>query len=642
MAQVAQAPVRQELLDASDEAIEDAVKYADPMALRGLLFQLTGDEQVAATTLKTVRVGFFESAMVATDEEVALLREKAVEFLIAYRDSGAGPIGTGPGDRLIVSTSLAAGQDVPEEQMELWRAELALDPWARGLKWRKTPSRKRLEEFSVTVIGAGTGGLNQAVQLKRAGFPYTVIEKDSGVGGTWFENRYPGARVDTPSRTYSHVFGVDYPFTSAFCTWTENQQYFDWIADTFEVRNDIVFNTEVRSLVWDEDAAMWEITTDGPGGERVQRSKAVVTSVGFLNQPRLPEIEGMADFQGPSWHTARWPDDIDLTGKRVAVIGTGCSGYQVVPQLALTAGHLTVFQRRPQWLFEIPGYTSPLPPEVGWLDRNLPYHTNFMRLRAMYRRSAGGGGFADIDPDFHDPYAVSAGNKQVRDSCIAFLERKLGSPELVAKMTPPHPPFSARPVLVDADYCVLDAIQRDNVSLVTEGIRRINRTGIEANDGSQHDFDAIVYATGFRASDYLFPMTVKGRGGRTINDLWAHDGARAYLGCMMPGFPNLWSLYGPNTNGGLLVPAIHELTTLYGLQCMEQVVLEEMGSIEVKEDAYRRYNRLLDERSANRAYSKGNSYYWSEYGRTITNCPFSAVEMWKFLQRPDFDDLELR
>ena len=309
-----------------------------PWRCRGLLFQLTGDEQVATTNLRTVRVGFFESAMVATDEEVTLLREKAVEFLIAYRDSGAGPIETGPGDRLIVSTSLAAGQDVPEEQMELWRAELALDPWARGLKWHKTPSRKRLEEFSVTVIGAGTGGLNQAVQLKRAGFPYTVIEKDSGVGGTWFENRYPGARVDTPSRTYSHVFGVDYPFTSAFCTWTENQQYFDWIADTFDVRNDIVFNTEVRSLVWDEDAAMWEITTDGPGGERVQRSKAVVTSVGFLNQPRLPEIEGMADFQGPSWHTARWPDDIDLTGKRVAVIGTGCSGYQVVPQLALTRG----------------------------------------------------------------------------------------------------------------------------------------------------------------------------------------------------------------------------------------------------------------------------------------------------------------
>ena len=190
--------------------------------------------------------------------------------------------------------------------------------------------------------------------------------------------------------------------------WIENQKYFDWVADTFELRDEIIFNTEVHSLTWDEESSMWEIEIEGPDGQKTLRSNAVITAVGFLNRPNMPEIEGMAEFEGPSWHTARWPEGTDLKGKRIAVIGTGATGYQAIPELALEDGHVTVFQRTPQWLVEVPGYRSPFPPQVNWLDRNLPYHTNFMRLRATARGAA----FAkvtDIDPDFDDPFAVSEG-----------------------------------------------------------------------------------------------------------------------------------------------------------------------------------------------------------------------------------------
>ena len=634
---------RPDLLEAADDQIEDAVEYADPMVLRGLLYQLTGNEEIVATQLKTMLAGFTETTTVASDADIALLRRKAADFLKAYRDRGAGAIDIGPEERLPLSISLTVGDEVEGDHLSLCLEEIALNPWARSLEWQQTPPPERVAQFSVTIIGAALGGLNAALQLKRAGIPYTIVEKNAGVGGTWFENRYPGARVDTPSRGYTNIFGVDFPYPNPFCPWIENQRYFDWVADTFELRDEIIFNTEVHSLTWGEESSMWEIEMEGPDGQKTLRSNAVITAVGFLNRPSMPEIEGMAEFEGPSWHTARWSEGTDLRGKRIAVIGTGASGYQTIPELALEAGHVTVFQRTPQWLVEVPGYRSPFPPQVNWLDRNLPYHTNFMRLRVSSRGSA----FAkvtDIDPDFDDPYAVSDGNKRMRDASISFLERKVGDPDLVAKMTPPHPAFSARPILVDPEYSVLDAILRDNVTLVTEGIRHINKTGIEAQDGTQHDVDVIVYATGFHATEYLYPMKITGRGGRTVEELWNEGGARAYTFSMIPGFPNLWSLYGPNTNGGLGPGAFHECVARYAMECMERLILDDTREIEAKEDAYWRFNELVDERNACKVWSdpRAHNYYWTEHGRSAVMCPFSASEIWRFLRHPNFEDLEIR
>ena len=430
------------------------------------------------------------------------------------------------------------GQTLEGENLQHHVEELALDPAVRSLHWQEKPDPARLKDFTVTVIGAGMGGLNAALQLREAGFPFTVVEKNTGVGGTWWENRYPGARVDTPSRSYTHLFGVDFPYPNPFCEWRENVKYFDWVADHFDLRRHIQFETEVKALTWDEAAGEWQIDIEGPDGARTIRSRAVITSVGFLSRPNIPNIAGAETFAGASWHTARWPQDVDLKGKRVAVIGTGCTGYQMVPEIALEAAHVTVFQRTAQWLFPVPGYRSPFPPQVNWLDRNLPFHTNFMRARTCSLDRIAN--VAEIDPDFKDPYAVNPLSKRAREGCVAFLERKLGDPALVAAMTPPHPIWSARAVVVDPDYCVLDALLRDNVTLVTAGIERIEPRGIVAMDGTLHEADVIVYATGFHATEYLYPMTITGRGGQTLEDLWAKDGARAYLGCMMPGFPNLW------------------------------------------------------------------------------------------------------
>ncbi|TQM11937.1 flavin-containing monooxygenase [Pseudonocardia kunmingensis] len=637
---------RPELLRASDETIDDALRHADPMALRGLLFQLTGDESLAALPVATVSAGVAEARALADPAGAAVVRERAAAWLRSYRDGGAGEVPVGPADRLPHSLELTAGESIDAAEREVWLEELALDPWARSLRWRAQPPPERLGRFRVLVVGAGLGGLNAAVQLKRAGIPFAVVEKNSGVGGTWYENRYPGARVDSPSRTYTHLYGVDYRHPNPFCRQPENEKYFNWVADTFGIRDAISFDTEVRSMVWEEATATWAVTTRSPDGERVEHANVIISAVGFLSRPNTAELPGAETFAGPAFHTARWPRELDLSGKRVAVIGSGCTSYQMVPELADLTGHVTVFQRTPQWVFDRPGYREPFPEQVLWLERNLPYYSNFLRLRTSWLTGPHVQSRAfTIDPEWDDPLTRSALNARIRDGRLEHLRRKLGEhPELMAKMVPPHPPMSARPVAVDDRYSILDALLRDDVDLVTEPIRRVTPHGIETADGREHPADVLVHATGFKANDFLWPMEVRGRGGTRVEELWAHDGARAWAGTMLPGFPNFFMLYGPNTNPfSLGVVTFSELMTRFALERIEELLLTGRRAVEVTDAAYRRYNRELDAREALRTWSdpRATNYYRNAHGRSASNCPFEGTEIWQRLRHPDAADFVL-
>jgi 4-hydroxyacetophenone monooxygenase len=631
---------RQELLNATDDVIDDAVKYADPMVLRGLLYLLTGDESIALIAVSPPGFRFLEGTSVTDPADIALLKAKAADFLKAYRDAGAGDLPIGPKERLHRSLNLTAGRDISDAEVEFWLEQLAIDPFVRGLSWQSPPLPERLAEFSVAVIGAGMGGLNVAVQLKRAGLPFVVLEKNPSVGGTWYENRYPGARVDSPSRGYSHVFGVDYVWPGPFCPQSENEKYFNWVADNFAIRDRIEFNTEVKSVIWDDQAALWEIKAVGPQGLRTVRANAVFSCVGFLSRPNLPEINGMDTFTGPAFHTARWPSDLDVTGKRIAVIGTGCSGYQMVPELAKLADHTYVFQRTPNWCYDLPGYLKPFPPQVNWLDRNLPYHSNFMRYRiAILAGPENVRPRWEIDPNFSDPHARSALNKSIRDERISFMRRKLADrPELFEKMLPEAPPMAARPILVDPDYSIFDALLRDNVTLVSDGIERITPDGILARDGHEYPVDIIVFATGFKANDFLWPMEVRGRGGQRVEELWEKDGARAYLGAMLPGFPNFFIVYGPNSNSvsGLQIPDFEEIVTRFGLECIRGLIEQGKRTVDVTTDAYWRFNDVLDRWEAFKIYMdpRANNYYRNKHGRSAGNSPIDSRLMWGWLRSP--------
>jgi 4-hydroxyacetophenone monooxygenase len=347
----------------------------------------------------------------------------------------------------------------------------------------------------------------------------------------------------------------------------------------------------------------------------------------------------MDTFKGLSFHSARWPDGLDVTGKRVAVVGSGATGYQTTPEIAKIASHAYLFQRTPSWCYDDPNYVRPLSPQAFWLDRNFPFYPNFAR----FRLTALGGpdavvSLARIDPNFKDPHARSAPNKAIRDERIAFLQKKLAAkPELIEKMTPIAPPMSSRPIRIDAQDSILDALLRDNVTLVSDKIERITPTGIVAG-GVEHPVDIIVYATGFKAQDYLWPMDVRGKNGLTVEQLWSKDGARAYLGAMIPGFPNFWMGYGPNTNnfGGFQVIDLLEIIMRFAMLNIAGLIENNLKSVEVTEDAYWRFNDELDRNEKLMIYMdpRVQNYYQNGSGRSCVNGPVDIRRMWRWMRDP--------
>ena len=631
-----------ELANASDATIDDAVQHAQPMVLQGLLYQLEGDEEILH--LRPGAASKFDTGSDITNEgDEQRLKAKAADFLKRYRDRGIPSLDIGPADRLRQSLSLTADYDIPSEDFDIWLEELALDRWARGVRWSRGEVPAGCSAFTVAVIGTGISGLNVAVQLKRAGIPFVVFEKNPEVGGSWYENRYPGARVDTASRGYTHLFGYDFPFSHGYSPREVNMDYFRWVTSEFGIRENIRFGTEVEAMAWDDGGKTWGLTTRTASGSQIETFNAVISCVGFLSRPKLPEIDGIETFEGVSCHTATWPDDFDVAGKRIAVVGSAASAYQTVPVIAKSAAETFVFQRTPNWCFEDKAYVKELAPQVGWLERNFPFYGNFVRFRiASTYNPALIKSALHIDPDYDDPDSLNAGNKAIRDACVGFIRRKLGSrPDLVEKMTPTSPPMASRPIRVDADDSIYDALMRRNVSLVSDGIERITPHGITAG-GKDYAVDAIVFATGFRANDYLWPMDVRGRGGVKIEDVWAVDGPRAYLGSMVPGFPNLFMCYGPNTNnfGGFTVVDLLEMVAQFALRCIAGLIEQGSGSVEVTEDAYWRFAELLDAEDRKMVYmdARAKNYYRNEQGRSSVNGPIDIRRMYRWLNDPAGND----
>jgi 4-hydroxyacetophenone monooxygenase len=638
---------RPELRDATDQEIEDAISYADPILLRGLLYALTGDEEVAAIPDELAGSDFRGPQPSIIDPGYSrILRGKAAEFLKKYRNVGRRQFRL-PERRIRRAMELTVGCRIPDDELGMWREQMGLEPMARSFEWppgRERPSKEQRERYRVVVIGAGMGGLNAGMQLKKAGIPFVIVEKNASVGGTWYENRYPGARVDTASLNYFHTFAVDYPCPNPFCTQEQNEAYLNWMADAFELREHIDFNVEVTSMVWREDSKLWEIVASGPDGARGYRANAVISCVGFLNRPHIPDIEGANSFEGPIIHTARWPEDINLHGKRVAVLGSGASSYQMMPELAKIAGKLTLFQRTPSWCFEAPGYLSPFPSQITWLDRNFPYWRNFQRLQISWIIGPHNLlRLIEADPNFNHPIAVSENNKIVYEQCRELMTRLMpGRPDLVENMTPRAPPFSSRPILIDSTDNIYDTLIRDNVKLVVEPISKIGPNGLITHDGKEHAVDVLIYATGFRANDFLWPIEVIGRAGKRIGDVWNKDGARAYLGTNVPGFPNFFMIYGPNMNpffNGLGASEMEEMTTRFSLKCIGALIANDWAEIDVREEAYDRFNRELDCLESTKIYSdhRVTNYYKNAFGRSAVNCPFDVRLLWKWWLDPTGD-----
>lgn len=424
------------LKTSTNQQIRAAVEAADALALRATVALLTreGAPHLHAQLLQPVAIGpgpgVLMTKPVLTDaHQLSDVQDAAVTALCSIRD-GQLEVPTGPfGDDLLQFAEMALGKSIPVAETEYWREELAIDSLPREVEWDRAPDAERLAESHAVVIGAGMGGIAAAVNLDQLGLPYTIIEKNADVGGTWFQNRYPGARVDIASRIYSYSFEADYPWTHHFAPAAEIRDYLRHTADKYGIRRNLRCRNEVVSARWDEAEKRWNLRIRAADGvEYDLTATAIISAVGMHDRPALPNIRGRERFEGPLFHTARWPAELALQGKRVAVIGTGASGLQLAAEIAPLVTTLCVFQRTPAWVLPIPGYRDAVSEAEQWLISNLPYYVNFRRLQTSSSFGDAALPVYDVDPEWRDPLSVNPFNHFILELLTEHMESKLGDP----------------------------------------------------------------------------------------------------------------------------------------------------------------------------------------------------------------------
>jgi 4-hydroxyacetophenone monooxygenase len=580
-----------------------------------------------------------------TRAQVDRVHEEALKAIEDYRERGF-TLPELDSAQLDTLYRYMCGRDVDDEYLEFIREEIALDGVdRRGLSFSDPELRQRAAEFPVVVIGAGMGGVLAGIRLGEAGIPYTVIEKNPGVGGTWYENRYPGCRVDVPGHSYSYSFAPNHDWSSHFPLADEIRAYYEHCAEHYGVMPHIRFRTEVVAAVFDEERQLWQVEIqDAEGKRETLTAAAVISAVGQLNRPKFPDIRGLDGFQGEVVHSGAWPKGLSLDGQRVAVIGSGASAFQIIPEMAKTSSKLTVFQRSPAWMFPNPGYHTPVGEGQKWALRKLPFYSKWYRFWLFYTSVEGVYDKTLMDPSWQRSDSVSAANDEMRQALTAWIESQVQDPALLKKVLPTYPPFGKRILQDNGTY--LEALQKDNVELVTEGIVSIEPNAVRTADGRLHEVDAIVCATGFHADRFLFPMKIVGRGGVELSDQWGETNGRAYLGITVPNFPNLFCIYGPNTNLVVAGSIAHncESQVTYILRCIELLLREGQHTVECRQEIHDAYNERVDAVNAGTAWGapQVENWYKNDAGRVTANLPFRIIDYWKMTHRLHPEDYVIR
>jgi len=456
----------------------------------------------------------------------------------------------------------------------------------------------------VVVVGGGFGGIAVGVKLKKAGInTFTIYESSLGVGGTWWDNTYPGAEVDVNSNVYCYSF-KSHAWSRTHAQQAELQKYVEEVVDEFGLRPHVQLGVTVTSADWDDERHQWNVSLDSGA---VATCHALVSAVGFLNVPRYPAWPGLEEFEGPKFHTARWEHQHDLSDKVVAVVGTGSTSAQVVPAIAPIVKKLYVFQREPGWVMP-KGERDLTDRELLRFSKPWRRRLDRARLRFALEKSLWGGSM------FRPGTKLNTRREQ---ACLDFIAREFADrPDLREAVTPTYPYPGKRPILASTYY---RALKKENVELVPLAVSRLSRTGIIDAAGRERAVDILVMATGFQAANYLGAIRITGRRGVTIHDHWAGE-PRAFLGITVPGFPNFFILYGPGTNGGELVSTL-EAQAEYAVRAVTRMRREGVSAIEVKPLYERTWYAWLQSKMEGTSWTMSNNYFRSATGKIVTQWP---------------------
>jgi len=619
------------------ERLAAALAEANIPTVLLVLAQLTGDDKWLDEPYRPQRGPVLDdNDSGGLPEEIQQeVREAALAAILASEE-GLLPERQLSPDEVATMLGIALVEEIPQEYGPLLAEELGALSRDVDVPHPLPPG------FQVLIIGAGISGVGLAIKLKAAGVPFTIIEKNPDIGGTWLENTYPGCGVDTPSHLYSFSFAPNTEWSRFFAKRPEVHTYLARLVEEHDLRRFITFGREVVRADYDEIGASWTVvTTDGEGNEATLEAPVLVSAVGMVNRPSVPDIPGAETFQGPVMHTADWRHDVEYAGKRVAVIGTGASAMQLVPSIAGTAANVVVFQRSKQWAVPHPNYLRNVPEGVRYLMRRVPAYTRWYRLRAFWNFSDRLHESLQIDPEWTaSDRSINVQNERHRVFLTRYIKEQLGDREdLHEACIPDYPPYGKRPLL---DNGWFRTIQRDDVELVTDNVERITEQGVLTSSGEEYEADIVVWATGFKALQFLWPMDIYGASGKTLAEQWGYHDARAYLGVTVPDFPNMFILNGPNTNAGHGGSAILacEFQVRYVMQAIARLACGDVPSLEVREDVFWDYNNELDAALSQCIWSHPGmtTWYRNEAGRVVVSSPWTYLDYWNRTRELDLGD----
>jgi len=612
-----------------------------PMAMA--LVHLTGDLEVLREIAPHVR-GAWDHLESVPPELASSIRDRMASALDKHNAGNPAALATPDVTLVQQMMSVSVGEQVDPRYMPMLIEHMGLE--ITGLPSGKHDEHKakvtKKSNWSALIVGAGASGICAAIALDQAGISYKIIEKNSDVGGTWNENRYPGCAVDTPNHFYQYSFEPNNAWSNYFSRRESIHEYLRKCAKKYGVYNNTLFNHEVDSANFDEESSEWVVSIRNKDGVvSTHRANFFVCAVGQLSRPHIPDFPGISDFKGEIVHTGVWPENFSVSGKRVALIGTGASAVQVGPAIADSVDHLYVLQRSGSWISRRPNIDREVTEDKKWALENIPFYAAWYRFQLFW---AFGDGLFDalvIDSNWKGGNdSINKINAQLREKMLAYMRKELGDREdIYNKIIPSFPPFGKR-VLGDPGWFKM--LKRDNVSLKTEGVDHLSADAIVLSDGTEIKVDSIICATGFKATQMLSPMKITGRDGVVLEERWGQNDARAYLGVTVPDFPNMFILFGPNTNLGHGGSAIFlaECQVNLTLALINHLASEGEDSIECRYEPYRVYNEVIDAKLQELSWSHPSvsTWYKNANGRIVTNQPWKLIEYWELTRNFNPDD----
>ncbi len=542
-------------------------------------------------------------------------------------------------DRLRSIMTAITGVECDDADFIIRREFLAFGDRPFFHRW--SPSDKPIPaDYRVAVIGSGFNGIALGVQLQEIGIAYDVYERRPEVGGTWSINRYPDIRVDTLSSIYEFPFEKGYAWSEYFARGAEVRAYLDAVSRKYGVRDNTHFEHDLVRAEFDESRDVWKLTFDRPDGSQVlSEANVVVSASGLFANPKIPDFPGADRFEGVFIHPSRWPDGLSLEGKRVGVIGNGSTGVQLLSPVAAEAGHVTVFQRTPQWISPRDHYGDPIEPEVRWVIDTIPGYWNWCRFTSIMNLFTFHQDFLLTDAEYEASGGrITQKSELTRTMLMGYIQSQIGDrPDLFEKLVPDYAPMVRRPVVDNGWY---RALARPNVDLVTDPIAGMDEAGIITESGESIPLDVLICATGFDIVRYLAPAEYIGVGGRGLHDRWAEESPRAYAGLMVPGFPNFFMLYGPNSqpvSGGVSLPAWYQMWSAFISKCITTMIDEGKTRVDVTEDAFIAYNERLDAEAAKLTMltdSSSTDNYYVQGGRLQTSAPWETADYVAYTNEP--------